>query len=223
MITALTILGCAFAYFQIGCWLGRLYWWTWHVNEKKNRILAYILFPFSAMFDDVSGAPVVDYAANRRGYLIRKGFLWPLSPLISVMWFVLIPLYFAGKAFLSGSWFPNAKNFLSFLFFSVVEGVTTSREKHYGKPAVAPVEEQVRVAPEVAVPESVDPLATDDDRARAARYKVLSARRDQLKTKLAPDQDELVQVEAEMAQIEAEDAAAHHPLRDPPQEMRLTA
>ncbi len=97
MLTSLT-------YLQIGSWLGRLMWWSWHVDDRKNRVLAWVLFP-GATWAKIKRTPpeelkkerhrrgltgpdllVDDYLpGERKEYLSVKAFAWPITPLFTTI------------------------------------------------------------------------------------------------------------------------------------------
>ncbi len=232
----LGILGGAFLYFQIGCLLGRLRWWTWHVNDRKNRILALLFFPWKTFVHGYTKRtpekirewrkerrdqrPFVDLylPEEKNEYVVELGFCWPFPMIWNLVLIMGLPFYWGLKWIAAWSRWSYVYSASEFLLSLVIEGPTAVWKKwQEAKSTPLAPEEQVRIATEATDATDRPTLvsATEKDRERAAEHRALTEECAEIEAKqLAPRKKRI-------AQIEAEDAAEHNAFRDPPQEVRL--
>ncbi len=188
-------------YFKIGVWLGQLRWWSWNTNKCKNRVLAWLLFPYATATNDESLTWIHDLSDYQKNeFYFINGVFWSLTVVATVV----SPIVAIG----AGIFFLGYRCF-ALLLFSLLGAPTAAWEEFGFKIRLGSeplIEQQVRVT------ETPPPAVVDTDPA-LTEYRDLLKQCVEGETKLAP-------IRARMAELEEADAAQNEPFRTEPLEAR---
>ncbi len=214
----------ALAYFWIGCLIGRVRYWNWHLERNEYRVLGYLICPSAMMeerplllqlmewFDDPG-----EYT-NKRQQTVVNGLLWGFGVILWIFNHLATPLFLLGRLVVPHCKLHILKHFLSFLLYIVIDGPVTSWKEHYGK------KEVTTPAPEAALENAAteSPIEThpavaildDQGKNRVAQFRLVTEEQDRIRK-------ELEKYDARAAELEtAHDAAqGGNPLRAVPLRM----